>query len=424
MTRISLFLLLFLSIPAYAIEKLPDPLTFEHVLSLGDNNYPAISRAEIRLSQSEKQTALSKTTLGLDIRAQARVRWVDPPGAISKNGREDHRANLFLLKPIYDFGRTGNAESASKANEVVSKLQLRKTRQQHRINIMRAYFNVVLADLNFNFDNEAMAIAFINFDRKQDRQSVGQASDIDVMEAESSYLQVRRTRYESETRQRSSRAELSILLNRPNDLPSKVLMPKLNYHKRAIPELEELYAQALEKNLDLQILREQINSLRFELQSIQADRKPVLSIEAEAGIYEREIGSNDRWRAGLLLDIPLYQAGKISKLSALKRLEIQKLESLLYEKELQVKQQILDHWLALDYLLAEKQSTDKTYEYRELYLDRARADYELEFKSDLGDAMVKLTEASLNSAQTSFELTIHWEELALLTQTPIEESKQ
>lgn len=50
-------------------------------------------------------------------------------------------------------------------------------------------------------------------------------------------------------------------------------------------------------------------------------------------------------------------------------------------------------------------------DYRDLYLERSRALYELEVTSDLGDAMVQLSEAQLFKAQTFFELAVAWAKL-------------
>ena len=42
-------------------------------------------------------------------------------------------------------------------------------------------------------------------------------------------------------------------------------------------------------------------------------------------------------------------------------------------------------------------------DYRELYLDRSRALYELEVKTDLGDAMTEMSAVELDQARAEFE---------------------
>ena len=56
--------------------------------------------------------------------------------------------------------------------------------------------------------------------------------------------------------------------------------------------------------------------------------------------------------------------------------------------------------------------------HRDLYLDRSRAIYEMEVKTDLGDAMVRLSEAQLADARNRFARALAWERLKVLTGGP------
>jgi hypothetical protein len=62
--------------------------------------------------------------------------------------------------------------------------------------------------------------------------------------------------------------------------------------------------------------------------------------------------------------------------------------------------------------------------YRDLYLDRSRALYELEVKSDLGDAMTRVTEAQWLAAQVEFRLALTWARIDALTGDLIQSSLQ
>ncbi len=56
-----------------------------------------------------------------------------------------------------------------------------------------------------------------------------------------------------------------------------------------------------------------------------------------------------------------------------------------------------------------------------VYLDLSRALYEQEVNADLGDAMVKTSEARMRSAQTEFAIARAWARIHLLTGTSPEE---
>ncbi|MEN8128730.1 MAG: hypothetical protein ABFS45_00765, partial [Pseudomonadota bacterium] len=58
---------------------------------------------------------------------------------------------------------------------------------RHRLEIMRLFFDVILADLEYTRDNEAMAIAFVEADRAGDQNELGQVSDVDLLAKEDAY---------------------------------------------------------------------------------------------------------------------------------------------------------------------------------------------------------------------------------------------
>ncbi|HJP44600.1 MAG TPA: hypothetical protein QGH18_01200, partial [Arenicellales bacterium] len=58
-------------------------------------------------------------------------------------------------------------------------------------------------------------------------------------------------------------------------------------------------------------------------------------------------------------------------------------------------------------------------EFRSYYQDRSRALYELELRSDLGDAQAHAAEAMWRSAQVVFERALLWAELDALLGRPL-----
>lgn len=71
-----------------------------------------------------------------------------------------------------------------------------------------------------------------------------------------------------------------------------------------------------------------------------------------------------------------------------------------------VGQDVLETWQRLDELRVQWERTRKDSEFRELYLDRSRAMYELEWKTDLGDSMVKVSDTRYRLAQVNYEAAI------------------
>ena len=62
---------------------------------------------------------------------------------------------------------------------------------------MRSFFDVILADLQYARDNEAMAGAYIDADRARDRHELKRLSDVDLLQLEAAYQEALQLRTES-----------------------------------------------------------------------------------------------------------------------------------------------------------------------------------------------------------------------------------
>jgi outer membrane protein TolC len=412
----ALLCLFAMSIPiAQAVEPLPEPLTLEYALSLVDEGHPDL------LAEQAEQARLSAQLQGvdarnaLDISVEGRARWVEPPSIDNGDVVEDHKLSLYVRKPLYDFGRTEALRQAAQQASLGREHHYQAVRDNRRIAIMQSYFDVLLSDMESARDNEALALAFIELDRLRDRQELGQASDIAVLEAEAAYQRARYQLAQSESRQRATRARLANLLNRPGMLPSNLQKPALDYRQRELPEFETLVEQAMQRYPEILALRSELEAAQQRTEAASADHLPRLDGELEASNYAREIGSYDRWRAGVTLQIPIYSGGRVDASVADQRAQQYMVQARLDKARYDLRQNVLDLWLELQNLQLQRERAFSEQDFSELYLDRSRANYEMEFTADLGDAMVRLSEAQLGLAQVEYQLAIAWERLDALT---------
>jgi len=405
-------------------QALPQPLTLSQALSYIDEEHPRVLSSKAELNKAQARLAIAGANSGFDISAQARARWLEPPAATASFGREDHAMILQGKKTLYDFGRTQNNVDAAAANVQANEYLYQHELLLRRYTIMSAFFDVILADIGFSRDNEHMAIGFIRYDRIRERQELGQYSDIDVLEANADYQEIRRRRMQSEAMQRLSRTRLAEILNRPASVPSQVVPPNLDSSVRKIADVEILQKLAMENNLELLSLRQQLAAAKEQMDAVGSEYWPRLSAQVDLGVYSRDLGSNDLWRAGVGLDIPLYQGGRVGAKKAEQLAVSRSIEAGLRAREREVANAVLETWLQLNNLKIQKEESVVKADYRELYLDRARALYEMEVRTDLGDAMVKLTQASLDSAKVDFDQALAWEKLNILTGGHLEESIQ
>ena len=395
-------------------EPLPEPLTLEYALSLLNEMTPDMQRQQADVMAAEAGLKDAQSLSGFNAYLEARARWVDPADIASDQSNEDHRLGLVAKKTLYDFGRSSSAENAASYTLSARQLQFADARRQRRLQIMQAYFAVVLADLQFYRYNEEMAVVYISLDRTRDRRELGQASDLDVLEKEVENQRIRHLRYQSENEQRRTRAKLAQVLNRPGQLPSTVAIPELKQLKQKLAEVEAYQATALENNSLVQGMRMQLAAAEQTVLQARSSNNPRLNAQVEAYSYERELGSSDKWRAGVTLEVPLWTGGSSDAKIAKARAGLHHDRARLRELEISINQAVLETWLELDALRIRLQEMETAADYRELYLDRSRALYEMEVKADLGDAMVKVSEAERNLRKIQFDISLAWARLEVL----------
>ena len=397
------------------MQPLPDPLTLELALSLAQDSHPAVMQAQAERDFARSTLDASQAQDGLNVYAEGRLRWIEPPSTSPDQSHDDHKLSLVARKNLYDFGRSSARQRSAEAELRNRELRYLNLYAQRRIEIMQRFFDVLLSDLEFARDDEAMAVAFVTLDRLRQRHELGQVSDIELSQQEASYQQSRRQRSRSEARQRATREMLAIVLNRPGQPPSNLQAPELDAVTRPIPEYGELLEKAQRNNPQLRALREQVVSSEERMKMARAGGLPTLIGEVEASAYSRDIGSNDPFRVGVVLTVPLYTSGAVDASVGQEQAKLYRAQAELRAVDDDIRQSVLLLWQELELLRIQSEEVKAQMAYRELYLDRSRANYEMEVSTDLGDAMVLLSEAQLAQARVQFQTALAWERLNGIT---------
>ncbi len=398
-----------------AATALPEPLSLREALRLAGENHPLLSasRADVEALQAGAARAYARDDI--DIGARLEARFIEPSDVAADQSRNDSRAELFARKQLYDFGRTDALEAAAQTRVDGGRLRFTAELAQYRIRVMQAFFDVLVADLTFARDNEAMAVAFVAADRLRERNQLGQVSDARVLEQQNAYQSLRMQRVRAQARQRSSRARLAQLLNRPDDLPATLTPPALKENDQALPEYEDLVKAALANNPRVLSLKADLEAARLRMKAERAGARPVLSGSLSTAAGNRDISSRNPLEAELRLDIPLYRGARVDAEVASARADMHRLEAELKQLELDLRQDLLDVWLDIQTNLAQRQQVQVGTDYRALDFDRAQALYELQVKTDFGTALVGQSRAALLAAQTEYALALDWARLSALS---------
>lgn len=410
-----LMLSLFSVVHAAEQETVPEELSLAYALSQSSAEHPQLQIVRSRIDEKRASLRETEAQTSLQSTLSARLRWIDPPDVAVDQSQDDHSLSLYIDKTLYDFGRSSSKVVADQAAIKSVEHRYQDAENQHRIAILAAYFDVLLADLAYARDNEDMSMGYVSMDRARQRNELGQLSDIDLMEARSGYQASRVRRYKSSVAQRTTRAHLANVLNRPGQLPSQLQEPKLDILQRPIPDdVDDWLVEADSNNMLLASYRSRIEQANAQLSAAKSSDNPTLVGKAEFSDYSREAGSNDRWRAGVVFDVPLITGGRGQAERARRRAEGTIVRAELEQLRREIDQAILEVWSELQTMKVAREYAKAETDFRELYLDRSRALYELEVKSDLGDSMVKTTAVRYQTMKTNYMMSLAWARLDAL----------
>lgn len=411
-----------LSGSVHAATELPEQWSFELAMQLVDegNYYDLLFvQAEMESAQADLLGATGLNDFSIDLEALAQ--YVDPSVVTAQEINDDHKLSIVLRKTLLDFGYAEDKLDAAEAKIQSAGLMLKQIRLQKRIEVARKFFDINLADLQFTVDNEAISTAYIKYNKTLERNQLKMKSDVDLLEAEFEYQQVRARRYQSETMQRISRASFAESIAKPQNLPSEVIIPDLSFITNKRPEFEDLLKLAMANNLQLRAQQLLVESAARDLAASRNKGGSKLSTEVEWAEYSNETPTKNNWRASLKYSVPLYETDALKSERARANALLQQRKARLQQLESEIRHQLLVSWQQI-YVLNARMETDKVAEnYRELYQDRSRAYYEMEYRTDLGDSFVRVSEARLEKFKNRFELAIVWMKLAMLTGTTLEE---
>jgi len=394
----------------YADEKLPrtipEPLTLNDALMFAEEPHPSLSTANLNLQTAMNIKREAETENDFNAYLEGSLSYVEPSPLLENQANNDSRAGIVVSKTIYDFGRSEVSIHSADFGIEAQEIERKKLIQQRRYDIMLRFFDVILADMTFYRYNEEMATAYISLDRLRDRLRLGQTSDIEVMQQDVEYNRIRYLRIKSENGQRITRAKLALAMGRPNELSATVTKPVLDKIKIKLPEIEDLQQLALKNNYQLKALNFKLLSARANVELARNLDNPTLSLEAESYAYSRDLKSREEFQVGLVLRIPIFSGTK-SDIATAKALSLVHLiEADIESVKNKVFESILVQWLEFESLSGKLLQMKAQTDYRELYLDRSRALYEMEVKTDLGDAMVRVSEAEREYLQTQYQMML------------------
>jgi outer membrane protein TolC len=389
---------------ALSASALAERLTLDEALASVAAPHPElrIAESDLALARADRDQADSRQAFSLSIDGDLRTGY-RPTGEWEPN----NVGVIILRKPLFDFGRSSQAVAAADLEIAARQTALFNVENLRRIDIMARYFDVLLADMQYAADNEFLAVAYTEWDKAKDRFKVGQVSQPELMRVEAAYQDVRERRNASQQRLRSTRQKLANAMYRPDQLPTDLVDPALKDNARPVPAYETLLPWVMANNPRLKILQAQIAAADARVGSIRAEGNPTVNADVYAGSYSRFSNTRDDYSAGLVFNLPLYQGGRVDARVA-RELALKERTAAEYDKlKLDLADTLLVTLQEIEWLRGSSRSAaDKQIEYRDWALERARAEYELELKTTLGNSMAETQAARLRRKQVEYRLAL------------------
>ncbi|MDT8451842.1 MAG: TolC family protein [Gammaproteobacteria bacterium] len=411
------------SVQAEEAEPLPTPLTLEYVLEQPARMSPTFLRqqASVLQAQAQQMEVTALDSLSFDLLGRLGKREF-------RNEDQDYNlAALHMGLPLYDFGRTAASEQAWSLDARANEYRLESIEQQFRLDLMRAYFNVLLAEVRYRVENEAMAIAYVTLDKVREAHVIGLASDIELYESEKNYQKVLLKRQRARTDLRRLPMLLVNAMGRTDAILPDLTLPKLTGPPETLLELEDYLRIALDNNPDILAAKQAYDASQYRVESAQAGARPIIRADAWVGQLSSYPEQREgHWQAQVSIDFPLYDGGLNKSQVDRERAQRQETRAGVFEIEQQIREKIMNLYFQLELLAVEKQAVEASQTAADYNLDYKRAIYENELQTDLGNAMVRITQTDYDALEFNLKRALLWAKMQALTgmQNLAEQQKQ
>lgn len=405
---------LFICLAVFVRSPLAAPLTLEAVLTHADSSHPELelARAQNELAQAEAQLAQSLNDFRLTLDATLRT---GRNQFYNDRFHPDHQIKLNARKTLLDFGRQQAASLAADQEREARGLQLLDTRAQRRLSLMARYFDVLLADMQDAADTEAQATAYVSWDNAKDRQTLGQLAQWELSELEARYYEAQSRRNDVRRGLRQKRLALGAAMNLPGMVLDDLVDPKLPDNERTLPEFDELLAKVLAGNPRLAAQKQLLAAAGQRLNGVRADNRPSVEFEAEAAAWSRDASTRDDLRAGFNVLWPLWQGGRTDARLSREQARFHELQAQHDKLVMDLRQSLLEATEDIQYLrTTARRSAEVNTIYRDQSLEKARAEYEMELKTNLGSSMAETQYAHLRQRAIEYRLALAWARLEAL----------
>ncbi|QWK20042.1 MAG: TolC family protein [Hydrogenobacter thermophilus] len=328
----------------------------------------------------------------------------------SKTEEWEKPFGVSFISLLYEYKKTSSRIRSAELSSEIKKEALRQLERDIKVRILELFAQASLYKKLTEVKREEMAIAYVRFDRAQQRKELGLATNLEVYQLESIYREKRKDLLQAQYEYNRALLEIKKLVGMDMDTLIDVqdidLKPKVGDIDR-----EKLLAYALKNNPIVKIKKKQVETYDELIRQAENILTPRVQIRGEVGntirtgIPQTRAYNQTGWRAGIEIFVPLFDASslyRIGSLKAQKRMVQVDLEDTLNQLKLLSNSAEYRYM----YLLAQWDAAVSKNRYAEENLMLRRSEYELELAFDLGYAMAEKSEAERQLMQAKYDLLL------------------
>lgn len=240
-------------------------------------------------------------------RLEARVdakRFSSMRASVSRNS--DVFSRLEVVQPIYDFGKSYGHIDAARAETMAREQEALVLRNTLMLEGLALYYELHASDLEMQALQEDNTIAFFHYGRMLEKDAVGDANPIELLDLRAKMEVARYAFYSARSRNGELRLRLAELTGEP--FTESTITPIAPDVAPAELDFDKLITLAEIAQPEMEILRRRKAAMAARRDA--AGLKP--RIEAFANVAEATYNRSGRddWALGARFVVPLYEGGK------------------------------------------------------------------------------------------------------------------
>ncbi|MDE0309368.1 MAG: TolC family protein [Acidiferrobacterales bacterium] len=398
-----------------------EPLRLHDAIAYAQQTHPASRQLELDYELARDAHHQLESGSQLDARVLIVPQRADRAAMGMPNSEDDSYARLELSYPIFDSGLRRAATDHAATTRDLAERAVDLTIDQRRLSIMRHYFDVLLADLDYAVKNEKMTLAFLRFNRHREEMDLYQAhAEVDVLALETIYRDRFHVREQAAIERMVARRKLGMLMGSVDYVPRDLQQPDLsNYLEREVLDFDVMLEQVLAHSPEMIAAKLQVEKARQAVTVTEKRYQPSIRAKLEANEWAQETGSRNSASIGLQLELPLVSESRRSHERSKSMIDVERAQAGVVEVEHGLRTRVLRLWKTISLKRVDLAAASVRSDYRDQYMDRARALYELEEAADIGDAQAEQLRSLMELKSVEFELTLAWSEFDMLRGAPV-----